>query len=192
MHATLREDIEKLTPALRRFARALVAHEPDESPELADALVQEALARAWRADWSRRLVNPRTFLYSAVTGANRQRLRSRQTAHAAGDSAAPRPAGGTAQAASEGRTNPARFFVHDRPGGITGALDTLGLDEREAYLLVVLEGLSYADAGEVIGIPRSVLLARLVKAHQGLDQSLEPVAPSDQRGRRAPHLRLVK
>lgn len=202
MHVSLREEIEKLTPALRRFARALVVHAASEGAETADALVHEALARAWRADWGRRLGEPRLFLYAAIATANRQRLRGRgaqprgqsqgQTLGRAQECAPAEQAGLRARDIGGGRSGD--FAApRARRGGLTEALDAMALDEREAYLLVALEGLDYAQAADVLGVTRQVLVARLLRARQHLGTRLEPSHHAAD-GRHGPpaYLRVVK
>src|SRR5690606_35968942 len=48
------------------------------------------------------------------------------------------------------------------------AIDTLAAEQREALLLVVLEGMSYAEAAEVIGVPIGTLMSRLGRARAAL------------------------
>jgi RNA polymerase sigma-70 factor (ECF subfamily) len=192
MHVTLREDIEKLTPSLRRFARALVAHEPDDAPDIADNLVHDALARAWRADWSRRTQDPRLFLYAAITSSNRQRMRTRPPAQAPAERVGPSSASGGGPSASSQSSAPCTL-PNARRHGVTHALDAMALEDREAFLLVVLEGLTYAEAGDVLGIPRGALTGRLMKARQKLSASLDAPNPGDPRPKPArTYLRIVK
>ena len=191
MHVSLREEIEKLTPALRRFSRALVVHATSDSAETADALVHEALARAWRADWGRRLGEPRLCLYAAIATANRQRLRGRG-AQPQGQTQPAEHAGLRTREIGGGRGCEIGA-PRARRGGLTEALDAMALDEREAYLLVALEGLDYAQAADVLGIARQVLVARLLRARQHLGTKLEPAHhPADGRHGPPAYLRIVK
>jgi RNA polymerase sigma-70 factor (ECF subfamily) len=48
------------------------------------------------------------------------------------------------------------------------AIDRLPDDQREALLLVVLEGMSYQDAASVLGIPAGTLMSRLGRARAAL------------------------
>lgn len=48
------------------------------------------------------------------------------------------------------------------------AIMDLPRDQREAVALVLIEGLSYADAAEVLGVPEGTLASRLVRGRQTL------------------------
>jgi RNA polymerase sigma-70 factor, ECF subfamily len=72
------------------------------------------------------------------------------------------------------------------------ALFDLRLEEREALLLVVLEGFNYAQAARILKISPSVLVTRLARARASLNQIARgenfarPVTPHP------PYLRLIK
>ena len=172
--AGLRDDIETLTPGLRRYARALTPQAGD----FADDLVRETLQRALRAERLWRSGCLKLHVYSVLTALNRQR-----TAAARGDdvgAAAPSRAYG----GQGGRPALAR------PQGVRDALEALPSEERETLLLVALEGFTYAAAAEILGVTRPVVIARLARARQALAERLDLGAP---RGRgRPPHLRVVE
>lgn len=69
------------------------------------------------------------------------------------------------------------------------ALLDLPAAHRAALILVSVEGCSYEEAAQTLGISRPVLMGRLTAARHMLTNSLQD-APS--RAIRAPHLRLVK
>lgn len=148
--------LRRLTPALRRFARALAVGRTRVAA--GDELVAQAL-EAVRHRRHGAEADLRMGLYASVVQFNR--LRS--TAGAADPPAARRA-----------------LRV-----GIAPDLELLALEEREALLLVVLEGFSYAEAASVLGLPRSSVVARLLRARAALGG--EAAAPP-----RAPHLRVVK
>lgn len=54
------------------------------------------------------------------------------------------------------------------------ALEQLSLEHREVVLLHELEGLTYAEAGEILGIPEGTVKSRLHHAFQHLRKSLNP------------------
>lgn len=180
MSATnVREEIARLTPGVRRYARALVVAEGDERAEVADHLVQEAIVRAVRADWSGRHSSLKISIYVTINALNRTRLRSRPASAVAERPVSERSTLGAAQ----------------RAGGITHALDALPTDEREALLLVALEQLDYAQTCEILNIPRPTLISRLARARRALADRMDPSGSFDSGGgKRTPasYLRVVK
>jgi RNA polymerase sigma-70 factor, ECF subfamily len=68
----------------------------------------------------------------------------------------------------------------------------LGLDEREALLLVALEGFDYGQAARILKISRSVLVGRLARARAALSETV-PVESSGRPVKARPtYLQLVK
>jgi DNA-directed RNA polymerase specialized sigma24 family protein len=160
-------DIFAHVAGLRRFARALVARDADDPRMAAEALVSATVERLDRSSEQARSGNLRIWLYATLTSLNRRRLRG------ASVPAPPTPSG---------------------PLGVTEAIACLPLECREPLLLVVLEGFSYAEAGDVLGIPKLGVGHRMARARHILDQHLEVPQGSDHRhrARPAPHLRVVK
>jgi RNA polymerase sigma-70 factor (ECF subfamily) len=145
-----------MVPSLRRFARALVAGRSKTT--MADDLVQSVLIGALHAHDANES-SLRVSLYTSLVQLNRARHTE------ANDAEAARRLG--------------------RPG-IVAALDRMPLDQREALLLVVLEGFSYDQTAAVLGLPRSSVVARLMRARA----SLSGVAVEE--AGRGSHLRVVK
>ena len=170
-HSDQRTELERLTPGLRRYARALVARDVDDSRLEADALTSETLARAMRADHGARIQSQRIWLYATLTTLNRARAR-RQPPREKSASPDGKPAG----------------------RGVSDALDALPLDHREALLLVVLEGFTYGEAGDALGLSRAAVGARIARARSILDQRLDAAQPADARKKQnpPPYLRLVE
>lgn len=52
------------------------------------------------------------------------------------------------------------------------AIHALPDDQRQAVALVLIEGFSYAEAAEVLGVPAGTLTSRLVRGRQSLIQTL--------------------
>ena len=52
------------------------------------------------------------------------------------------------------------------------AIDALPEDQRQAVALVLIEGLSYAEAVQVLGVPAGTLTSRLVRGRQALVEIL--------------------
>lgn len=173
-------DIERLMPALRQVARALVdKHRAD----IADDLVHEALEEAMRGDrgWSTGEAEVR--LFARLIGANRLRLRAE---------AGERRTLPGISARGEGSASRSGLPASPARDGGQG-LDGLTLGDREALLLVVLARLEYPKAADVLGIPIGTLIARLTHARDSLGTSLWTTPSAMPRGKTAGHhLRLVK
>ena len=145
-----------LLPRLRRLARALAAQGAD-----ADDLVQVTLERAWAR---RRQWRPGTSLEAWMFTIMR---------HAWIDEA-------RARGRREGRSAPAEAaeIVADpmAPGlelrreadAVRRAVARLPEDQRLAVALVLVDGLSYAEAAEVMEVPTGTLTSRLGRARAAL------------------------
>ena len=64
------------------------------------------------------------------------------------------------------------------------AIETLPAEQKEALLLIALEGLSYQEAADILKIPLGTLMSRLGRARAALRAATG--TPSE------PHLRTVK
>ena len=148
------DEIEATVPALRRYARALTRN-----ADRADDLVQDCLERAIR---KRNLFSPtgplQAWLFRILINLWRNDLRfeRRRGDHVPIDSLISEPSVAPAQ--------PGRIALAE----MSRAIDRLPDDQREALLLVVLEGLSYHDAASVLGIPAGTLMSRLGRARAAL------------------------
>jgi RNA polymerase sigma-70 factor, ECF subfamily len=178
---SLRDDLGLLTPRLRRYAQALsnVVHIPSES---ADALVQRTLMHALQTGPLSPRSDMTVWLYSLLTQFHRDAQNRLHGATAAGES---RSLYGSA--------------ISDKPiahghqqDGLGAGLASLSLEEREALLLVVLEGFSYGQASHILRISRGMLIARLGHARAALSNSIGAKAGPAPLQRRPPYLRLVK
>ncbi len=143
-----REAIAQELPGLRRYARALLR-----DPDAADDLVQDCLARAieriaqWRLDES-----PRRWLFAIMHNlfVDQSRARRRQPPTASLDT------GATGQVAEPPGQMDNLIFAE-----VVAALQALPDDRREALILVGIEGMSYRDAADVLGVPVGTLMSRL-------------------------------
>lgn len=156
-------------PALRRYARALTRN-----VDHADDLVQDCLERAISR---RSLFRPggplRPWLFTILTNLHRNALRGarRRGEHLDLD------------------TLPDLGLPAPQPGYLAlaeldRAVGTLPLDQKEALLLVTLEGLSYGEAAGILDIPLGTLMSRLGRARATLRQMTGTA--------HEPHLRSVK
>lgn len=158
------DTLEKLTPGLRRYARALLAGAANDA---ADELVQAALqatADESRVDAASAALDLRADLYIALTNAAQRRLRSVP---------ASRPS--------------------LRQPAIMHRLADLPFEERETLLLVALEGFSYEEVARITRTDRPVVLMRLMRARSALTALDRRPSTGAEAGRRASsHLRIVK
>jgi RNA polymerase sigma-70 factor, ECF subfamily len=146
--------IAREVPRLRRYARSLLG-----DPTAADDLVQDCLERALRKRhlWQRRgtmrgwLLR---ILYNLYVNALKGRRRERSLDEI-GD-AGPVP------------TEPARQIMRVELREMVEALDRLPAEQREAILLVVLEGVSYDEAASVLGVPIGTVRSRLARGRRTL------------------------
>ncbi|HET9718336.1 MAG TPA: sigma-70 family RNA polymerase sigma factor [Pseudolabrys sp.] len=153
-----RKNVEATIPALRRYARALTR-----DADIADDLVQDTLVRALRSEHLFHGGDVRSWLYTILTNLNRNRLRS----------LARRPA------LSSIDDNDAPDLAGPEAGGrdIERALAALVEDQRNALLLVVLEGLSYREVAEVQGVPIGTVMSRLARARVQIKSYLDGARP---------------
>lgn len=156
---TFRQSVEATIPALRRYARALTR-----DADIADDLVQDTLVRALRSEHLFHGGEVRSWLYTILTNLNRNRLRS----------LARRPA------MSPIEDNDAPDLAGPEAGGrdIERALATLVEDQRNALLLVVLEGLTYREVAEVQGVPIGTVMSRLARARVQIRSYLDGGRPA--------------
>ena len=167
------DDIGKLTPHLRRFARALVR---GHAAGAADDLVQETVVLASRADLPKRGPTLAVWCFAALIRLNRLRNRAPLAASEADVDTAPLP-----------------FLPKD-----IVRLDALPLDLREALLLTTVAGLAYAQVADVLQVDLALVFSRLTQARDLLIKA-DPgvggrVARAGERARigGSSHLRLVK
>ena len=148
------DEIEKSVPALRRYARALTRN-----ADRADDLVQDCLERAIR---KRGLWTPtgtlRGWLFRILLNLwrNDARTQRRRGEHVPIDGLLVEP------------STPAPQLGRIALGEMSRAIDQLPGDQREALLLVVLEGSTYEQAATILGIPMGTLMSRLGRARAAL------------------------
>lgn len=163
------DQVEACVPALRRYARALTRN-----VDLADDLVQDCLERAIARRALFRPTGPvRAWLFAILLNLYRNALR---TSHRRGQHV-------------DIDTVPHLATPAPQPGHIAlaelaRAIDTLPLEQKEALLLVALEGLAYQEAADILKVPLGTLMSRLGRARAAL-RTLTGSAPES-------HLRTVK
>jgi RNA polymerase sigma-70 factor, ECF subfamily len=155
----VREQIAALLPRLRRFARNLTRN-----PHDADDVVQIALERAlttleqWRPD-----ARLDSWMFKIVRNAwiDELRSRGRQNRIFTGPEAGEHVGESTIDRASDLLS-------------VQAAMARLPEDQRAAVSLVLVEGLPYKDAADVLEIPIGTLTSRLARGREALQAMLEP------------------
>ena len=144
---------------LRRYARALTSDRAR-----ADDLVQDTLMRALAKEhlWQRG-TNLRAWLFTIMHNQNVNTVR-----HGVRDAAAVDVE--TVSATLIAPTDPS---ASRQLRELERALSRLPLGQRQVILLVGLEGMSYDDAAEILGIPIGTIRSRLSRGRQTLRELLD-------------------
>lgn len=158
MRAQDEASIVACIPALRRYARGLVA-----DASRADDLVQDTLERAWARFglWQRRS-EVRAWMFGILHNQFIDGLRAR--------SSRPEEAVGEALPELPQRATQADGIeVRD----LDRALQRLPEDQRAVLLLVAVEGCSYQEIAGILHIPIGTVMSRLARARERLRHELQ-------------------
>ena len=153
------EQIVALLPRLRRFARNLARN-----PHDADDVVQIALERALlKLDQWRRDARLDSWLFKIVRNAWIDELRSRGRRD-------------KIFLAAEAGENVGDAMLDRETDlmSVQSAMAKLPEDQRIAVSLVLVEGLSYKEAADVLDIPIGTLTSRLARGREALQAMLVP------------------
>ncbi len=147
----------ELLPRLRRFARSLSRNQHD-----ADDLVQSAVERAWRhADQLKAGANLASWIFGIMKNAwiDNRRSRARR-----GEVALPEDSG----------EHPAMdpTDLNSNLWSVSEAMDKLPEEQRLAVALVLVEGLSYKEAAQLLDVPMGTLTSRLARGRAALATAL--------------------
>ena len=152
--ARFARETEPLFEVLARGARRLTRSAAD-----AEDLLQDTLLHAYAGfhtfhDGS----NLKAWLFRILLNLyrNELRLHRRRGEHVPVETLLVEPSVAPAQ--------PGRIALNE----MSKAIDTLNGEQREALLLVVLEGLSYSEAADALEIPLGTLMSRLGRARAAL------------------------
>lgn len=157
------DEMEACVPALRRYARALT-HNAD----AADDLVQDCLERAIRKGSLWRPSGPlRAWLFKILLNLWRNELRHRRRAP---DTA---PMTSAVIEPQVSAASPSRLAFAET----ARAMQLLPAEQREALLLIAVEGMSYAEAASVLDVPLGTLMSRLARARATLRHLTEEGGP---------------
>lgn len=156
--------IEVEIPRLRRFARAMVR-----DAVLADDLTQECLERAlsrlhlWQPG-----TNLRAWLFTILRNLHINSIRRRQTfLDIDGE--------GQAGIGSMHGTQIVRLELRD----LRRALERLPTEQREVVLLIGMEGTSYSEAADILGISIGTVKSRLSRGRRVLRGLMDGRPPAD-------------
>lgn len=170
MEKTGSMDISGHLAVLRRYALVLTRE-----PERAEDLVQEAALRALEGGHTWRDGHDlRKWLLAIVHNTHVSRCRRQRTEREA-------EATLTLQSAGTQAPNQADRVTL---GETMNALMGLPEDQRAVLMLVAIDGMSYRDAAECLGIPMGTLMSRLGRARAALRAAADQTPVS--------HLRLVR
>ncbi|MGH7094362.1 MAG: RNA polymerase sigma factor [Stellaceae bacterium] len=147
-------------PRLRRFARGL-ARSASEADDLVQAACERALARKHQFQEGTRFDS---WVFRIVQTIWIDQLRARAVRKEDGDIAEERL--GSYEPV---RRIEARLTLTE----VRRAVDHLPQDQRAALVLVTVEGLSYKEAAQVVGVPVGTIMSRLARARIALQQQLE-------------------
>lgn len=165
--ALLRQTLPAVLPRLRRFARTLT-HDVQDADDLAQNAIERALLRAaqWRAppaDATTEQIEAavRSWMFGIVKNAwiDNRRAHRRERAVL-----------GVQVGGDEGLTevaDTAQSSVQDQLS-IAAAMQRLPEEQRLAVSLVLVEGLSYQEAADVMEVPIGTLTSRLSRAREAL------------------------
>lgn len=164
-----RAELVRLLPRLRRFGRAITRHRED-----ADDLVQIAIERALLC---RGQLEPGTrmlsWMFKIMNNAWIDEMRSRSRREKI---FAPEEAGE--------HVGVSPIDDHLNALAVRSAIDRLNDEQRIAVGLVLVEGLPYKEAAEVLGVPIGTVTSRLARAREQL-QAMLSESTSGQRMRAA-------
>lgn len=147
-------------PRLRRYARALMRDR-----DAADDLVQDCLERALgRLENWRTGENPRRWLFTImhhlfVDQARKVKRRSETMPIEAAHNMA----------------SPATQVENLASREILEALQAIAPERRAALVMVAVEGFSYAEAADILGIPAGTLMSRISRGREELRGLLDDV-----------------
>ena len=145
-------------PRLKRYACALIRDRRE-----ADDLVHDCIVRAlanlsgWRDSDS-----PRKWLFTIMHNIHVDHLRARARS--------PMPVSLEEQHYAASVVRPSEDVTRHE---IENALAALPVEQRQCVLLIGLEGLSYAEAADVLGVPAGTVMSRLSRGRERLRELLD-------------------
>ena len=158
MMPALQQQLGDMLPRMRRFARSLAGDAAD-----ADDIVQIALERALSrgSQWNASQGGLGPWLFGIVRNAWLDEMRSQRRR-------------GLLFAAEDAAANQGEATVDTYATGLSvaAAMQQLPHEQRVVVALVLVEGLSYREASEALGVPMGTVTSRLARARQALQDLL--------------------
>ncbi|HVZ98767.1 MAG TPA: sigma-70 family RNA polymerase sigma factor [Caulobacterales bacterium] len=157
---SVRRELTALLPRLRRFGRSLTRNADE-----ADDLVQTALERALRNldAWT-----PGTrldaWMFRIMKNAWIDEVRSR--------SVRARVLAPEEEGANVGADGASAMETHLEAQRVRAAMEQLPEDQRLAVALVLVEGLSYREAADMLDVPIGTLTSRLARGRAAIEAQL--------------------
>ena len=151
-----------LRPRLRRFACGLTGS-LDEADDLVQAVYERAVERHWQWEPGTRFHSWVFKIAHSIWISRQAAGRGARRARRAGRS------GHAGRAATGSGTVEARLALAD----VRRLVAALPPEQRAALMLVAVDGLSYADAADVLGVPAGTVASRVARARLALDEAIE-------------------
>lgn len=158
------QELLALLPRLRRFARGLTQNVAD-SDDLCQAAIERALKSREQWEAGTRLDS---WMYKITRNIwiDNRRAAGRRGFHAEIDE-------GVMQIANDSH---ARMEAAIELSDVDKAMAKLPDEQREAVMLVLVEGYAYKEAAEILGVPQGTLTSRLSRGREALIRELGEAA----------------
>jgi RNA polymerase sigma-70 factor (ECF subfamily) len=140
-------------------------------PHAAEDLVQDTLLRAYRAIDRFDGRHPRAWLLTILRNTNINRGRKRTPALLVDPEHTLSQLAGAGADARDGAAEPALERIADP--AVVRAVQALSDDHRAVVALVDVDGLTYAEAAELLDVPIGTVMSRLHRARRRLRRRLE-------------------
>lgn len=157
-HDAVRARLVAFLPRLRRFCRGLTGGDADRGDDLLQAAVERALARIDQWQEGTSLEN---WMLRLTTNLHIDQFRSQKARGTAVD----------IEAAFElpGEDALQRLEFRSELEAVRGALAAMPAELNAVMTAVVLDGQSYREAADLLGIPIGTVMSRLSRARQFVD-----------------------
>lgn len=154
----IRDQIIRLLPRLRRFART-ITRDPHDADDLVQISIERALLRfaQWRPE-----SRFESWIFGIIRNAWIDEVRSRKRR-----SRVFLPEESGENVSDAGSESPARLLA------LQEALASLPEEQRMAVALVLIEGLSYKEAADVLEVPIGTVTSRLARGRDALQAQLQ-------------------